>query len=224
MLGGFRLRMADDIVALPMSSQRLICFLAIQAQPLLRTFIAGSLWGDSTDLRAAGSLRSALWRIPEPTESIISLSSDHLAIAPEVRIDLREGEALARTVLDDAIDLTLTADAPEEVLTADLLPDWTEEWVLLERERYHQLRLRALEALCVRLTAAGRPGQAVQAGVAAVQGEPLRESARTALIAAHLAEQNTAAALREFESYRQLLRDELDLEPSEELRRLIDGA
>jgi DNA-binding SARP family transcriptional activator len=153
---------------------------------------------------------------------LVSLTSDHIALAPIVEVDLREGEALAHKVLDPTQELDDVAAVNDEVLSADLLPDWTEDWVLMERERYHQLRLRALEALCRRLTAKGRIGQAVQAGVAAVAGEPLRESARRALIEAHLAEKNVAAALREFESFRSLLQAELGLDPSEDLLTLIE--
>ena len=111
-------------------------------------------------------------------------------------VDHREGEALAHKVLDPSRELDEIAEVNEEVLSADLLPDWTEDWVLMERESYHQLRLRALEALCRRLTANGRFGQAVQAGLAAVSGEPLRESARQALIEAHLAEHNASGDAR----------------------------
>jgi len=67
--------------------------------------------------------------------------------------------------------------------------------VLLERERYHELRLRALKALCDRELRAGRLPQAVAAGLEAVRAEPLRDSARRALIRAHLAEGNNAEAL-----------------------------
>jgi DNA-binding SARP family transcriptional activator len=63
----------------------------------------------------------------------------------------------------------------------------------------------------------------VQAGVAAVSGEPLRESARSALIEAHLAERNVGAALREYDAFRQLLHDELGLDPSDEIQALLDG-
>ncbi len=154
---------------------------------------------------------------------MVSLTSDHIELAPIVAVDLREGEALAHRVLDPAQELDDIAEVNEEVLGADILPDWTEDWVLMERESYHQLRLRALEALCRRLTAKGRFGQAVQAGVAAVAGEPLRESARHALIEAHLAERNVAAALREYGSFSLLLREELGLEPSSDLRALVDG-
>ena len=44
-------------------------------------------------------------------------------------------------------------------------------------------------------------GQAVRAGTAAVSDEPLRESARSALIEAHLAEHNVVAALREYNAF-----------------------
>jgi DNA-binding SARP family transcriptional activator len=140
-----------------------------------------------------------------------------------VAVDLREGEALAHKVLDPALDLDDVAAVDEDVLSADLLPDWTEDWVLMERVRYHQLRLRALETLCRRLTEKGRFGQAVQAGLAAVAGEPLRESARLALIEAHLGEHNVAAALREYEVFRQLLRRELGLQPSQNMQTLVEA-
>jgi DNA-binding SARP family transcriptional activator len=224
LLGGFRLRIEAQEVPLPMNAQRLVGFLAIHDQPLLRTYVGGSLWGRSTEQRAAGSLRSALWRLRHPTYTLVALSSDHIALSPTVAVDLREGEALAHKVLDASQDLDDVAELNEEVLSADLLPDWTEDWVLMERERYHQLRLRALETLCERLTEKGRFGQAVQAGIAAVAGEPLRESARRVLIEAHLAAHNVAAAHREYDQFRQLIHDELGLEPSSDLRAMVEGS
>lgn len=222
LLGGFRLTIAREDVAVPMSAQRLVCFLALQPQPLLRTFVGGALWGDSTQHRAEGSLRSALWRLPRP-DMLVALTADHIALAPTVEVDYRKGEALAHRVLDPSEELEDITQVSDEVLSADLLPDWTEDWVLLERERYHQLRLRALEALCARLAAKGRFGQAVQAGLAAVAGEPLRESSRRVLIEAHLLEHNVSAALREYEAFSQLLYDELGLTPSDGLRALVEG-
>ncbi|MFA5889779.1 MAG: BTAD domain-containing putative transcriptional regulator [Actinomycetota bacterium] len=51
----------------------------------------------------------------------------------------------------------------------------------------------------------------------------MRESARRALIEAHLAERNVASALREYEAFSQLLHNELGLDPSDDLRALIEG-
>ena len=89
-------------------------------------------------------------------------------------------------------------------LGLDLLPGWTEHWVDQERERFHKLRLHALESLCRRLTEAGRHELAIQAGQLVVDVEPLREGARRALIEAHLAAGNVSAAVHQYDSFVEL--------------------
>ena len=70
--------------------------------------------------------------------------------------------------------------------------------LIIERERFHQLRLRALECICEALTAKGDYAGALEAALAAIAAEPLRESAHRALIGVHLAEGNRAEAVRQF--------------------------
>jgi len=106
-------------------------------------------------------------------------------------------------------------------LSMDLLPDWTEDWVLVKRDHHTQLRLRALEALSLRLSEMRRFGEAVQAAMLAVAREPLRESAQRTLVQVHLAEGNVAAALKQYVSFRELLLEELNLEPSPEMQSLV---
>ncbi|MDP9399167.1 MAG: bacterial transcriptional activator domain-containing protein, partial [Actinomycetota bacterium] len=59
------------------------------------------------------------------------------------------------------------------------------------------------------------------AGLAAVQSEPLRESAHRRVIEVHLAEGNLGEALRQYQTYRRLVADELGLPPSPAIRRLV---
>ena len=61
----------------------------------------------------------------------------------------------------------------------------------------------------------------MDAGLAAISGEPLRESAHRVLIEAHLAEGNASEALRQYETYRRLLDEELGLAPSPRMRALV---
>jgi hypothetical protein len=63
LLGPFDLTIGAECVLLPLNGQRVLAFLALQGNALLRSFVAGSLWLDSTYDRAAGCLRSALWRV-----------------------------------------------------------------------------------------------------------------------------------------------------------------
>lgn len=129
----------------------------------------------------------------------------------------------AGRLLDDDTELQPDHCDPA-VLTGDLLPDWDEDWIIFERERLRQLRIHALESLCRKLSVAGHAGRAVDAGLAAVAAEPLRESAQRVLIAAHLHEGNVSEARRQYHHYRELVRDNLGIEPSEALRALVGVA
>lgn len=224
LLEGFELRCDDEVVALPTSAQRLVAFLALHERPLRRAYVAGTLWIDTTEKRAAANLRSALWRLTRPGRPLISISPSLVSVAPGVDIDVRDVVSIARWLLKepDGTEMPGAVAEPEtELLSADLLPDWYDEWVIVERERLRHLRLHALEALCRRLTAAGQVVQAIEAGLAAVAAEPLRESAHRALIAAHISEGNRDEALRQYKSYRVVLRRELGIEPSPHMERLV---
>jgi DNA-binding SARP family transcriptional activator len=84
-----------------------------------------------------------------------------------------------------------------------------------------QLCLHGPDGICARLLAHRRYGEAVEAGLAAVRIEPLRESAHRVLIAVHLAEGNYSEALRQFRWYERILHDELSLAPSAQITALV---
>jgi DNA-binding SARP family transcriptional activator len=104
-----------------------------------------------------------------------------------------------------------------------LLPGWYDDWVIVERERLRQRLLHALEAVCYRLSEAGRHAELVEAALRVVELDPLRESGQRALISAHLAEGNVIEAWRTYAACRQVLKTELGLAPSIELTRLVEA-
>ena len=187
LLHGFELRCGGARVTLTHSAQRLIALLALHGRPVRREWAAGTLWLESSQEHANGCLRTTLWRTDPAARELVRATATELALADGVAVDAREMAASARRVF--------ARDAEHDDLLAlqqagELLPDWYDDWVVLERERLRQLRLHALESLCVDLSARGRHAEAVEAGLAAVIGEPLRESAQRALIGAYLAEGN----------------------------------
>ena len=91
----------------------------------------------------------------------------------------------------------------------------------MEREQVRQIRVHALEALSSRLRADDRFAESVQAALAAIAAEPLRESAHNALIAAYLGEGNFAEAHQHFQRYSRMLWSELRLSPSVTLDQLL---
>ena len=77
--------------------------------------------------------------------------------------------------------------------------------------------------MAARLTAAHRLDEAAAAALAAVRAEPLRESARAALIRVHIADGQQSTALEKFVRYRVLLHAGLGIEPTSRLTQLVRG-
>ena len=107
-------------------------------------------------------------------------------------------------------------------LAGELLPDWYDDWLQDEREELRQTRLHALESLARALSESGRHADAIQAALAAIRLEPLRETAHHTLIEIHLAEGNRSEACRQFQRCLRLLREELGVEPSDSMRLLLE--
>jgi DNA-binding SARP family transcriptional activator len=220
LIGGFQATRGGVPLELPAGAHRLLAFLALHDGPVPRCFVSGSLWPDLTEGRASGSLRTLLWRLRGNGCTLVESSQGLLGLASTVRVDLHEVTATAKRLLHDPENAS-PADCRNAGLFGDLLPGWYDPWVLTARELFHHLRLHALEVVCSRMTRLRRHWEAVQAGVAAVSAEPLRESARRVLITAHAAEGNVDAAMRQFDRYRACLDKELGVEPSEEINELI---
>jgi DNA-binding SARP family transcriptional activator len=226
LLGGFVFSVGGEVLmGISSGSQRLLAFLAVRERAVTRQQVSGTLWPESSDEHAGASLRSAVSRLHGPARRAVSVTAHDLGLAEGVFVDVHYSQALARRLIDPDAPLSGTdIDAPAvTALSDDLLPGWYDDWAVIAAEDWRQLRLHALEAVTARLTAAGRLAEAAGAALAAVRGEPLRESARAALIGVHLAAGNQAEALGEFERYRVLLRGELGIAPTTRLSQLLSG-
>jgi DNA-binding SARP family transcriptional activator len=220
LLGGFTLQAGADVVPLSHAPQRLLALLALNASALRRGYVAGLLWGDSTEVRANGCLRSALWKLRVAGLQAVAVNGDSLALSAGVDVDVERATSLARKVVTGSFGEETSA-LLDPGFSAELLPGWHDEWVAGARERHRQLSLHALEMLCEHLTGAGSYGAAVLAGLAAVDREPLRESAHRALIKVYLAEGNAVEAIRRYRQYETIAARDLGIGPSALMRSLL---
>jgi DNA-binding SARP family transcriptional activator len=218
LLNTFMLEEEGQVVDLPIGVQRLVIYLTLKGRPLQRAHVAGTLWPATTDARASANLRTALWKLNQLCRPVVKPMGSSLQIDPEVRVDLNESTANAYEFLNNGGQL---AELDLSQFCYDLLSDWYDDWIVFERQRFHQLRLKTLEVICDRLIEAGDFVGALEAGLAAVAAEPLRESAHRAVIKVHLAESNRAEAVMEFRSYCQMLKEELGIAPSPVMLELV---
>jgi DNA-binding SARP family transcriptional activator len=232
--GGPRLQLIGEFelwdrgtVTVPHGVQRFLAFLALAGGPVGRYQLGGALWGDTTQDRADGNLRSTLWRLGRLRGRLVERRTDRLAIAPGVRVDVVELSAVARRILaPDAPDAEATGPAAPATTdladAAEILPGWDDLWLMPERERYRQLRLHALERAAERSLQDDECARAIELGLTIVEAEPFRESGHRLLIAAHLREGNAIEAVRQYRTYRRLAADELGVDPSPRMETLIE--
>jgi DNA-binding SARP family transcriptional activator len=223
LLGGFSVRVGGKGLALPKHSRRVLAYLCLDKaseDDCDRGILAERLWPDSTAERSRASLRTALWRIRRECLPLVESQNDRVMLGDDVAVDVHQYRRHAERLLAEG------SDCPRErahlmARNCELLPGWDETWLLLAREQLRQLRLHALETSGRRLADHGRYPEAIDVMLMVVDEEPLRESAQTALIEAHLCEGNVIEARRQFDRFAALLWSELGIRPSPELFRRV---
>lgn len=224
-LGGFECDHAGGQISLPLGAQRLLALLALREDGAHRGGAAERLWPDSSARRAAANLRSALWRSRTIAGvAVIECVGPRLRMSPSVCVDHRVVQGQVSEALNGGF---AAADGDCEslvnALSRGLLPDWGEDWLVGERERWDQVRLHALEGVAEGLLAGGQYLGALKSALAAVAIEPIRETAHRLVIEVHVAEGNAASALVHYQRYRTLLHRELGVAPSPRMAQLASA-
>lgn len=212
-------------------------YLAMEGnRPCPRGALAGLLWPDKEEVRARHNLRQALStlrQLVEPDGALPVMDSRRETIA--LRLDTCTIDALDVMALLDACAthphhdrVACTAclarvERVQELYTgpfldrfflpgSDLYQEWLERW----RQRLHD---RVVDAMDV-LVAAHRQRRDYEGAYRAVQRQlelaPYREATHRHLMSLESESGNRSSALRQFEGLRQMLEDELDVEPDPE--------
>jgi DNA-binding SARP family transcriptional activator len=215
-LGTFEVISQGKPLALRPSGRRVIALLAVRGA-LTKADAAGTLWSDGSQARARDNLRTALWRLRQDCPGLISQQGDGIRIE-SAAIDFVEVRQWAWATLRGGGVLP----RPDAVAN-DLLPSWGEDWLIEPREELRMLVLDALEAAARRLLVSGSVGEAAGLARAALSIDPVRESINRLLIEIQLRAGNPADALRQYRRYKELLLNNLGVDPSPGLTALISS-
>jgi hypothetical protein len=204
-LGSFGLTSDGATVPLSVDSRRVVAYLAVHRRPQARAGLAADLWPGLPVEAAHRLLAEAVTGIDVPGLLVGEPGDEtgRLALADEVEVDLSDAMLLVRAFSGGG---RLTERPAVDLLAEDILPAWTSPWIAVERERFRQLRLAALEEVSLKLTATGLFADAVEIARIAVAAAPSRESARRALIEALLAKGDVVEAIAQYDAFQELLR------------------
>lgn len=203
--------------------------IAKRDRPVARSVLADVLWPRDPPAGAGTSLRGLIFRLRQAVggDCLTGKSELRLALPEGVWIDVeaaRSGvhEAESAIALGRPKGAWLPARISLSIAEAGFMAGFEGEWIEAERRELEEIRLRALE--CIAETAIEMRGAEIaaaeRAGRSLIAAAPFRESGYRYLMTVLEAEGNTAEALRIYDGYRSLIRDELGISPSTALREL----
>jgi DNA-binding SARP family transcriptional activator len=219
LLQSWQLRRDTDVVHVATRQQRLIAALAING-PRPRGFLVGLLWPECRESRALESLRVSVHLVSRQVPGLLINGGSVLSLSELVDVDLHRVRDQIRELSRSGLNGN-AASCLHQLRDAELLPGWYDDWVLFEQSRLRVDRLHAFRIIARESLARCDYESAVEASEAALELEPLYESAVGLLIRAEREQGNNAAALRAFQKYRAKLKEDMGLVPSEAIRRLV---
>lgn len=204
LFGHFRMESQTGPIQLPTRKvEALLAYLILNPNPHSRERLAALLWGDTTDARARASLRNAL-SIPRR-----KISPD-LLLADRATVQLNPSFPLWVDALNFKSQVTSFLEAPSsernsvnlELYSDDLLVDFYEDWVLVERQDMQALYLKTMLEFTRQSRAASEYERAIQYAQQALVLDAANERAHQHLMFCYLALGKRSAALRQYEAIR----------------------
>src|SRR5260370_12003524 len=117
----------------PEGSKRVVVFVALSAGKVDRRYAAGLLWPEGSDERAAGNLRSALWRLKCAGIDVVESGKCTLGMRRGTVVDVGVVDEWAARLVNGSATQTDFCLLNWRWDAMDLLPGWDDPWVIFER-------------------------------------------------------------------------------------------
>ena len=233
LLGGFALqldRQALSLERIPRLPLLLACLALHPGKTVPRAQMAYMLWPDSSEKQAQTNLRKLLYYLRQALpDGAPLLEEDNRHIRLSTTQDLQVDLAAFKLALARAAGLrSQNQPEPEQAALAqavawyagELLPGYTDEWLLAERECLRQEFLGAANRLVDYLEQQRRYAEAVPHAAHRLRIDPLSEEAHRQLIRLHALNGDRAAALSAYHACAETLSAQLGVEPDAATRQM----
>jgi DNA-binding SARP family transcriptional activator/predicted ATPase len=234
LLGSFRIAYHNQLLHTidQPREQSLLAYLLFNTDtPVSRRYLAYLYWPDSSDAQARNNLRQVLHQLrqalPQGEEYIFSDASKlYWRRDSNFHLDVFEFEQDLELAgrAEKLGDLTAAQTALEKALNlyrGDLLLSCYDDWILSERERLHQLCLKALERIIQMLEERRDYKAAIPFAQRLIRHDRLYENGYRLLMRLYAVSNERASALRTYHTCVDILQNELGVEPEAATREIF---
>ncbi|MCE7985949.1 MAG: hypothetical protein DYG89_32630 [Caldilinea sp. CFX5] len=211
-------------------AQALLYYLAVTGRPHTRPTLAGLFWGDQPEAAARTSLSKCLSNLRDLVGDTVVVDRQTVAFNRQQPYHLDTEGFLAGIGQPPTPETIHTWQAALALYRGDFLegfyvreaPDF-EQWVLVQRAHYREAVLQGLYTLANWHEQGGDLAAAISHTRRLLTLEPWREEAHRQLMTRLARNGQRAAALAQFETCRQVLAEELAVEPDAETLALVEA-
>lgn len=233
LFGGLEVRRGGAPIGGFVSSKApaLLAYLVVTGRPHQRDSLAALLWGEMPDADAKNNLRQTLTNLRKLAEPNLVITRETVGwnTAVPCHLDVTQFEDLLQASREDVADPIRTLQPAAALYQGDFLagfyirdaPEF-EEWMLGQRARFRELALHALHTLTQQHLARREYGQTIDCATRLLNLDPWREESHRQLMLALVRSGQRTAALRQYETCRDVLDRELGVKPSNETTALYE--
>lgn len=229
LLGAFRATLdGAELQFATRKSEALLAFLAMPpGQMHAREKLAVLLWGDAGEEQARQSLRQTLFTLRKSLNGrdqiVLSGESDRIGLDRTlVRVDVERFLELTSRAAPEALAEAVDLYRGEFLDGLSISEVGFEDWVSIEREKLRETALSALASVVDQQMLSGKSEAAVQTSLRILSIDPLRESTHRMLMRLYVLQGRRESAIKQYQTCRDVLRRQLDVEPDDETRRLFE--
>lgn len=202
-------------------AEALLVYLAVEGGRQPRAVLAALFWPESTESRAATSLRVALSALRKSLAPYLEISRDLVGLNPKARVNVDVIE-LEDVLANGAVDCALEIYGGDFLRGFDIRESQPfDEWRLIVQERCRRLLQDGLHACIVRKLREGDTKAGLEFAHRLLELDPLDEIANKQCMQILAMEGRRSAALVQYEKYCAHLQNELGVKPSKGIRALF---
>jgi len=223
-------RQVSDLEWRSEKSKEMFFLLLLRHDPVTKEEIFAALWPDLPESKCNSNFHSSLYRLRRALfrEAVVRTDDGAYQLNPRGVFD-SDFDAFNRAMLE--ADVARDEEQRDAALSAavaaykgPLLSATYSEWVEPLRREQEERYIEALNELAARRIRQGHLEEALVLFRALEAVDPYSEAAAVGIMRSHLALNDGPAAARHYRRFRQLLKDDLDEEPSERLQELYRQA
>jgi len=232
LLGG--LTVETDGTPLPKLISRkadiLLAYLAQEQQPTARETIATLLWEDRTQKQSMSNLRTLISSLRKHAGDFVTITRKTAVINESVWVDTAVFQQQLTFADENWPQKSAIAQAEDALalyrgeFLDGVLVDGSfelENWMQTTRDRLRHLAIGARQKLVAHYLREGDYAAGIQHAIALLQDDPLDESAHRQMMLLLAKSGQRSAAIGQYETCRQILDEEIGVEPDEETDALL---